>query len=102
MKKRGPKVTVNKMLQEIPEGSKVDVHIDSSVHSGLPDKRFKGKTGTVVGKQGSAFLVVLKDGNKEKKLVVGPAHLRISKGVQAPVKKEIKEVKVEAWSGKKF
>lgn len=98
MKKRGPKVTVNKFLQKIPEGSKVDVHIDSSVHAGLPDKRYKGKTGTVVGKQGTAFLVQLKIGKHDRILVVGPAHLRISKGVQAPVEKEVKvkQVKVEA------
>ncbi|HDY72655.1 MAG TPA: 50S ribosomal protein L21e [bacterium] len=90
MKKRGPKVTVNKMLQEIPDGSIVDVHIDSSVHSGLPDKKYKGKTGTVIRKQGTAFLVHVKDGNQDRILVVGPAHLRISKGVQAPVEKDVK------------
>lgn len=98
MKKKGPKVTVNKMLQVIPMDTKVDVHIDSSVHAGLPGLRYKGKTGTVVGKQGTAFLVHLKIGKQDRILVVGPAHLRISKGIQAPVKKEanIKEVKVEA------
>ena len=96
MKKKGPKVTVNKLLQVIPEGATVDVHIDSSVHAGLPGLRYKGKTGTVIGKQGSAFLVEVNVGKHSRILVVGPAHLRISKGVQAPVKKEVKEVKVEA------
>jgi len=90
MKKRGPKVTVNKMLQEIPDGSKVDIHIDSSVHAGLPDKRYKGETGTVIRKQGSAFMVHLKAGKQDRLLVVGPAHLRISKGVKAPAEKEVK------------
>jgi len=85
------------MLQVIPDGSKVDVHIDSSVHAGLPGLRYKGKTGTVLRKQGSAFLVHLKVGKQDRILVVGPAHLRISKGVQAPVEKEVKvkQVKVE-------
>ena len=96
MKKRGPKVTVNKLLQVIPDGTKVDVHIDSSIHAGLPDIRYKGKTGTVIRKQGSAFLVEVRVGKQDRILVVGPAHLRISKGVQAPVEKEVKQVKVEA------
>lgn len=96
LKRKGSKITVNKYMQEIPDGAKVDVHVEGSIHAGLPDKRFKGETGTVLGKQGSAFVVGL---SKGKKLIVGPAHLRISKGTakKSEVKKEkLEEVKVKA------
>ena len=94
MRKRTSKVTVNKLLQEIPIDTVVDLKIDSSIHAGLIDTRFHGKTGTVVGKQGSAFIVAVSKGNKKVKLIVGPAHLNISKGVK--VKEEPEEVKVAA------
>ncbi|MCR4336169.1 MAG: 50S ribosomal protein L21e [archaeon] len=87
------KITVNKLLQEIPIGSKVDIRIESSVHSGIPDKKFHGFTGAVIGKQGLAYLVELK--KQHVKLVVGAAHLDISKGEAEPVDKEEKIVEKE-------
>ncbi len=91
--KRGPVATVNKLLQEIPTGAKVDIAIDPSIHSGLPDKRYQGKTGTVTGKQGAAFVVAVSKGNKDMVIIVGPAHLRVSKGAK---KKAEAKVEVEA------
>lgn len=83
--RKGPKVTVNKLLQEIAVGRQVDIVINASVQgSGMPFRRFHGMTGTVVGKQGSAFRVSLYQGNQPVELIVGPAHLRVSAGVQAP------------------
>jgi len=80
MTKKTSKVTVNKILQEIPVGSKVDIKIDSSIHSGLPSKNFHGFTGEVLEKQGRAFVVSVSKGKQVVKLIVGPAHLTISKG----------------------
>ncbi|MAG18172.1 MAG: 50S ribosomal protein L21e [Candidatus Diapherotrites archaeon] len=74
------KITVNKLLQQIPIGSKVDIRIESSVHSGIPDKKFHGFTGEVIGKQGRAYLVELK--KQHAKLVIGAAHLDVSKAVE--------------------
>jgi len=84
LKSRG-KVTVNKLLQQIPEGAKVDIVIESSVHSGIPDKRFHGFTGKVIGKQGRAYLIKLE--KQGVKLVVGAAHLNVS---EAEKKQEVK------------
>jgi len=95
MRKRTSKVTVNKLLQEIPIGTVVDLKIDSSIHAGLIDTRFHGKTGVVIGKQGSAFVVAVSKGNKDVKLIVGPAHLNISRGVKAKAEKEEVKVKEE-------
>ncbi len=79
--RKGPKVTVNKMLQEIPVGSKVDIKINASMQGkGEPFRRYHGMTGTVIGKQGRAFVVTLYNGNQPVELVIGPAHLTVSKG----------------------
>jgi large subunit ribosomal protein L21e len=63
-------------IQEYDEGQKVHLKIDPSVPEGRFHARFNGHTGEVVGKQGRAFRVQIKDGGKEKTLVVRPAHLR--------------------------
>lgn len=71
--KGNPPVTHS--LREFEEGTQVSVRINSAVHKGMPHPRFQGVTGTVVGKQGDAFLVDFKDGGKEKTLIVRPEHL---------------------------
>lgn len=69
------KPPVTHSLREFDEGDTVSVRINSAVHGGMPHPRFNGVTGTVQGKQGDAFLVRFKDGNKPKTLIVGPEHL---------------------------
>ncbi|AGN26696.1 50S ribosomal protein L21e [Candidatus Methanomassiliicoccus intestinalis] len=59
-------------------GEKVNVVIDPAVHHGMPHMRFQGKTGVVSGKQGRAYVVELKDGDKPKTVVTRPEHLKKS------------------------
>ena len=59
-------------------GEKVNVVIDPAVHHGMPNMRFQGKTGVVSGKQGRAYVVELKDGDKPKTVVTRPEHLKKS------------------------
>jgi large subunit ribosomal protein L21e len=63
-------------IQEYEPGQKVHLAIDPSVPKGRFHPRFNGHTGEVVGKQGAAFKVEIRDGGKEKTLIVGAAHLR--------------------------
>ncbi len=74
--KRRERTTVNKMLAELKEGQTVQVNINSRIHEGIPFRRFQGKTGVVSGKRGRSYIVDLRDGKKEKTLVVHPAHLK--------------------------
>lgn len=67
---------VTRVLQTFEEGEKASIIIDPGVHKGQPHRRFYGLTGTVVGKQGRAYLVEVKTGNMKKTLIVGPEHLR--------------------------
>ncbi|MFD1564210.1 50S ribosomal protein L21e [Haloarchaeobius amylolyticus] len=63
-------------IQEYEEGEKVHLKIDPSVADGRFHPRFDGRTGEVIGKQGSAFKVQINDGGKDKTLLVTAAHLR--------------------------
>lgn len=62
-------------FREFDVGEKVSVVIDPGVHYGMPHMRFQGKTGVVSGKQGRAFVVQLKDGDKPKTVIARPEHL---------------------------
>ncbi|MBU5574989.1 MAG: 50S ribosomal protein L21e [Candidatus Aenigmatarchaeota archaeon] len=66
----------NLFLQEFAEGTNVVIKTLSSSHSGMPFRRFHGKSGKVIGKRGNAYIVEIKDGNKIKKLIVNPEHLK--------------------------
>src|SRR3989338_155125 len=90
---KGSKVSVNKLLLEIPAGAHVQVNIDSSIHSGMPHRRFQGKTGVVTGKRGRAYLMEVLQGNQSCKLIVNSAHLRVIRPVEAS-----KAVKAEAMA----
>lgn len=70
------KDTITKHLKEFDEGEQVLLDIDPAVHAGIPAPQFHGKTGTVTGKRGRAFLVEITDGGKDKELAVYPAHLK--------------------------
>jgi large subunit ribosomal protein L21e len=63
-------------VQEFEKGEKVHLKLDPSVPKGRFHPRFNGRTGTVVGEQGSAFKVEIEDGSVEKTLIAAPAHLR--------------------------
>ena len=52
----------------------MDIKIDPSEHSGMPYRRFHGKTGRIIAAQGNAFVVAVKDGNKMKYPVITRAH----------------------------
>ncbi|UCE35871.1 MAG: 50S ribosomal protein L21e [Thermoplasmata archaeon] len=65
-----------RILQTFEEGEKASIIIDPSIHKGQPHRRFYGLTGTIVGKQGEAYLLDVKCGNKKKTLIVRPEHLR--------------------------
>ncbi len=48
-----------------------------SKYSGMPHPRYRGRTGRIVQARGKAYVVLIKDGNMEKKLVIPPVHLRL-------------------------
>ncbi|WP_258084656.1 50S ribosomal protein L21e [Thermococcus thermotolerans] len=71
---------LTRFLQEFETGQKVHIVIEPSYHRGMPDPRFHGRTGTVVGKRGDAYIVQIKEGGKVKTFFIHPVHLRAQKG----------------------
>jgi len=68
--------SASKVLQEFNKGEKVIIKIDSAVVKGMPYKRFQGREGLVLGKQGKCFVIRIKDGNMEKTVLANPVHLK--------------------------
>jgi len=69
------KLKLSEYFKELKEGDRVAVIKNLSVPFNFPS-RIHGKTGTVIGKKGRAFIVQLKDGNKNKKFILQASHLK--------------------------
>jgi large subunit ribosomal protein L21e len=67
---------VTRVIQQFEEGQKVHIVCEPSIQKGMPSRRFHGLTGTVIGKRGRAWVVAIRDGNKEKIVISRPQHLR--------------------------
>lgn len=66
---------VTQQLKSFEIGEKANIVINSSIHKGQPHVRFHGLTGTVIGKQGDAYVLDVKAGNKHKKIISNRVHL---------------------------
>lgn len=64
-------------IQVFDEGDRVHLKLDPSVPNGRFAPQFIGQTGTVVGRQGTAYQVRITDGGKEKILITTAAHLAL-------------------------
>jgi len=67
---------VTRVIQKFEVGQKVHIVCEPSIQKGMPHRRFHGKTGSVVGQRGRAWLVEIRDGNKLKTVISRPQHLR--------------------------
>jgi len=70
---------ITRIFQQFEVGEKASVNIDPSIHKGQPHVRFHGRTGTVTGSRGKAYLLKVRMGGKEKEIIVRPEHLRKAK-----------------------
>lgn len=67
---------ITRFLQEFRLNQNVVIIQEPSSHKGMPHPRFKGKIGKIVGKRGKAYIVEILDGNKVKRLISRPEHLK--------------------------
>lgn len=70
------KLQLRKYLQQFAKGDKVALKAEPSVQEGIYFRRFHGSTGTVQQQLGSCYEVAVRDGNRTKRLIVHPVHLR--------------------------
>ncbi|MFC1723024.1 50S ribosomal protein L21e [Nanoarchaeota archaeon] len=71
------KLSLRKYFQDINEGAKVQLVAEPAYQKGMFLPRFAGKIGTVQGRQGDCYKVLIKDHNKAKELIVHPVHLSV-------------------------
>ena len=69
------KLQLSRYFQELKQGERVAVVREPAVQPSFP-KRLQGKTGMVEGKRGRAYIVQIKDQDKEKKFIIKPIHLK--------------------------
>ena len=67
---------ITKYVRTFETGEPVIINIEPSSHKGMPFRRFQGKSGKVLGQRGRAFLVGIKDIQKEKTVIARPEHLK--------------------------
>jgi len=70
------KIKIRNYLQDFKESDKVILVAEPAVQGGMHHPRFQGLAGEIVNKQGSCYKIKIKDGNKEKMVVIHPVHLR--------------------------
>lgn len=73
------KISITRYFQELKEGEKVILKACPAYQKGLYFRRFHGRVAEVIGKQGNCYKVSLRDGQKEKTLLVHPVHLKLIK-----------------------
>ncbi|HDN74300.1 50S ribosomal protein L21e [Archaeoglobales archaeon] len=73
-------IRIRKFLQTFEVGQRVHIDIEPASQKGMPHPRFQGRTGLVIGRRGSAYLIRIRDGGKDKTLIVRPEHLKLQGG----------------------
>jgi large subunit ribosomal protein L21e len=71
------KLSLSKLLQEYKPGNKVVIKIDSSIHKGMPHRRYHGKVGVIVAKRGKSYEINITQGDCVKEIIVRPEHLTL-------------------------
>jgi len=74
------KLQLSKYFQELKEGEFVSVVREPALRASFPE-RMQGRTGSVESKRGKAYVVKIKDQNKEKRFLIEPVHLKKIKTV---------------------
>jgi large subunit ribosomal protein L21e len=69
------KISLRKFFQELLEGERVVLKAEPAYQKGMYYPRFHGRNGLVMKKRGNCYEVLIKDGDKDKLLVIHPIHL---------------------------
>jgi large subunit ribosomal protein L21e len=75
------KLSLSRFFQKFKEGDAVSVVFEESLQPRIP-KSLNGRTGKVCSKKGRAYIVKIKDKNKEKEYCIMPIHLKKIKQIK--------------------
>ena len=70
------RLNIRRIMHTYAVGDRVAIVLDGGQQRGMPHRRFQGMTGTIVAKQGRAYVVEFTDKNKNKSVLARPEHLR--------------------------
>ncbi|MEM2123704.1 MAG: 50S ribosomal protein L21e [Candidatus Bathyarchaeia archaeon] len=73
------KIGLSRLLCNYKTGEKVLIKIDPSIHKGMPHSRYHGLIGTIMEQRGRSYVVNVSMGEREKKLIIRPEHLKPSR-----------------------
>lgn len=74
--RRKGKISLGRYFQVFDSNDKVRLIAEPSYHKGMYFPRFHNKMGTVKRKNGTCYEIMIKDGRKDKMLIIHPVHLR--------------------------
>lgn len=69
------KIKLSHYFQEFEKGERVAVKQELSLNPKFP-RKLQGRSGRIIDKRGSSYLVEIKDLNKPKTYIIHPVHLR--------------------------
>ena len=75
-KKMKGKLPVSEFVKKLKIGEMVQLVAQPSITKGIYFRRFHGRMGSVTGMQGNCYKVRIKDGGKEKTLIIAAVHLQ--------------------------
>ena len=73
-------VGLSRILRDYQPGEKVVVQINSSVHKGMPHRRYYGKIGVIVEKRGRSYVIDVAQKKVMREIIVRPEHLKPHEG----------------------
>jgi large subunit ribosomal protein L21e len=69
------KIKLSEYFKKLNTGDIVSVVREKSLDAKFP-RRLQGRTGVVKGKKGRAYIIKIKDQEKEKEFLIAPVHLK--------------------------
>jgi large subunit ribosomal protein L21e len=69
------KVGLSRLLKTYNPGDKVKIKIDSSVHKGMPHRRYHGRVGIVKARRGRSYVIEVAEGRQTRTLIARPEHI---------------------------
>ena len=70
------RLNISRVIHDYEEGDRVAIVLDGGQQMGMPHRRFNGRTGFIKKRQGVAWIVSVKDVNKQKTVIARREHLR--------------------------
>jgi len=69
------KLKLSQYFQEFKQEDRVAIVREQALNPAFP-KRIQGKSGTIIGMKGRAYIIELMDGNEQKTYILKPMHLK--------------------------